>query len=247
MKTVFFVLLSLAITYNSFALRVSYNFESDACWLHSYERTGGEPASKPCQEGYELHNGRCYLECPYGTTFDSEKETCFQDCPEGFDYSDYALCRTKNYDSKTSGYATSEECRKNHRVGMCPQIGSRHFPDCYGKELYSADACFRDDYSRKASFAPKATSCSEGLEMINGLCYQKCPEGHKANGLTCANQCPNGYSVCGNVCLKEKTCTKSISDLKMKDLEVATIGSSMTQVLAAFDERSLAFKHPICA
>jgi len=83
--------------------------------------------------------------------------------------------------------------------------------------------------------------------MISDLCYEKCPQGYKTNGSTCVNQCPSGYSTCGNVCLKGKDCTKSISDLNMKDLESATVGSSMTKVLAAMGESSLAFKHPICA
>jgi len=242
MKTVLFVLLSIAIIYNSLALRVSYDFESDVCWLHSYERTG-EPASKSCPKRYELHNGRCYEECPGGFSFDTEKETCNQDCPDDFHVYDYIWCHTKNYYSK-SGFETSEECKKKYI--QCVSRNGRYFPACYGKDLYYADACFRDSYSRKASFAPSA-SCSEDFEMISDLCYEKCPQGYKTNGSTCVNQCPSGYSTCGNVCLKGKDCTKSISDLNMKDLESATVGSSMTKVLAAMGESSLAFKHPICA
>ena len=101
--------------------------------------------------------------------------------------------------------------------------------------------------SPKKTGITSQTSCYGEFEMINGLCYEKCPEGYKANGSTCVNQCPYGYSQCGNICLAGKTCNRAISDLNMKDFELATVGPSMNKVLGAMGESSLTFDHPICA
>jgi len=227
MKAVFFILF-LAITYNSLALQVSYNFESDACWLHSYERTAKSSNS-----------------CPSGYSFDSDDKLCLQNCPSGFT-PDGEYCKTKYYHSK-SGYATSSECKQDQGV-QCQQrrATGRYFPVCVGHYLDYADACYRDVAQKKTGITSQ-TSCYGDFEMINGLCYEKCPEGYKANGSTCVNQCPYGYSQCGNICLAGKTCNRAISDLNMKDFELATVGPSMNKVLGAMGESSLTFDHPICA